>query len=370
MERAKQKGRLGHWFFLCPRRHVLFGLALAVIGLFYLLRGNRGLMNALCGGFVHPYHRLMSAVTGFLPFSLMELIYTAIGVFAIWMIVRCGIRFGRRNERGKTLYLTVISLACVGLSFYAAYCLLWSTTYYADGFAEKSGIETAPVSSGELAAVTEYFIGLVNEYAPEMERDESGLFAEDRNELFAAAKTLYTKVETLFPQLSGPQVEPKRMYLYSELMSSMNFTGVFFPLTGEANLNIKSPAALLPATLAHELAHQRGVAAEDEANFVAILACLESGEPEFVYSAALLAYIHLGNALHSADYDAWAELYGSLCEEARADLNANNEYWARYKTKTAEVSEAVYTSFLVNNGQELGMKSYGACVDLLVSYYY
>ena len=96
---------------------------------------------------------------------------------------------------------------------------------------------------------------------------------------------------------------------------------------------------------------------------------MESGDRAYTYSAALLAYIHLGNALHGADYDAWLQVYGSLCESARNDLRQNSEYWDQFKTKAAVASEAVYTSFLQSHGQELGMQSYGACVDLLVAYY-
>ena len=60
-------------------------------------------------------------------------------------------------------------------------------------------------------------------------------------------------------------------------------------------MNVDCPMALLPATIAHELAHQRGVAGEDEANFVAVAACLADGDPTFVYSGALMAYVYLGN---------------------------------------------------------------------------
>jgi len=34
------------------------------------------------------------------------------------------------------------------------------------------------------------------------------------------------------------------------------------------------------------------------------------------------------------------------------------------------VSNTVYEGFLQSYDQKLGMKSYGACVDLLVNYYY
>ena len=60
---------------------------------------------------------------------------------------------------------------------------------------------------------------------------------------------------------------------------------------------MRCPAVFLPVTIAHEFAHQRGVAAEQEANFVGIAACVDSDKPEYVYSGYLFGYLHLANAL-------------------------------------------------------------------------
>ena len=101
-------------------------------------------------------------------------------------------------------------------------------------------------------------------------------------------------------------------------MSYLDFTGFFFPLTGEANVNMASPVFLLPSTTQHEIAHQRGVAAEQECNFVAIFSCLNSQYADFRYAGAALGYIYLGNALSRADREAWEEVYYSLSETSGA----------------------------------------------------
>ena len=80
-------------------------------------------------------------------------------------------------------------------------------------------------------------------------------------------------------------------------MSAANFTGYIFPPLGESTLNVDCPAVFLPVTIAHEFAHQRGVAAEQEANFVGIAACVDSDKPEYVYSGYLVGYLHLADAL-------------------------------------------------------------------------
>jgi hypothetical protein len=286
----------------------------------------------------------------------------------ITYLIRADVLFIRGGGRAARCYKTVVSLLTAGALIYAAFCVLWNVCYYGEDFSDRIGLADGPVSTEDLEAVTSWFAGLANEYAAEVPRDGDGLFAASVSSLLDRSRTLYEAIEIEYPALAGPPLRAKPM-LFSQFMSEINFTGFFFPFTGEANLNVVSPRCLLPATIAHELSHQRGVAEEDEANFVAVISSLENGDPDYVYSAALLAYIHLGNALYSADYDAWLSVYESLDDGPRADLRSNNAYWEQYETKAAEVSEQVYDSFLQSNGQEEGIKSYGACVDLLVAYY-
>ena len=135
-------------------------------------------------------------------------------------------------------------------------------------------------------------------------------------------------------------------------------------------MNTDFPPSLFAATIAHELSHQRGVAKEQEANFTAVLACLEYGNIDYCYSACLMAYTYLGNALYGADYEAWEQVYLSLSEPVLIDFAVNRAYWKQFETPVQTVSNTVYEGLLYSYDQELGLKSYGACVDLLVNYYY
>ena len=60
------------------------------------------------------------------------------------------------------------------------------------------------------------------------------------------------------------------------------------------------------------------------------------------------------------------EDFAALCAEAQADMADNNAYWKQWEGPVKETGEKVYTAFLQGYGQKLGMRSYGACVDLLV----
>ena len=233
----------------------------------------------------------------------------------------------------------------------------------------RSGLKNDNISVEQLETVTEYFAALVNEYSSQVPRDADGNYVADRDAILRRSNEVYANVEETLPCLSGPAVRAKGVY-FSRIMSYTDFTGFFFPFTAEANVNTDFPPALFASTVAHELAHQRGVAKEQEANFAAVLASLEYGDAEYCYSACVLAYTHLGNALYSADYDAWKSIYLTLNEDVRRDFDANREYWAQFETPVQKVSNTVYEGFLHSYDQTMGLKSYGACVDLLVNYYY
>ena len=112
------------------------------------------------------------------------------------------------------------------------------------------------------------------------------------------------------------------------------------------------------------------VAAEQEANFVGIAASVTSGDPVYVYSGYLMGLIQLCNALYPVDPEGWSAIVEQyFTPELAVDWNDNNAYWAELSSPVEDAAEQVYDSFLKGNDQELGMRSYGACVDLLVTYF-
>ena len=365
----KQKSILRRWFALCPVRHALTLASLAVIGAYFALRGNFPLMTWMSECIVRPWHRFFGRLFNALPFSVAGVLIAALVLGCLAYIVYSAVQAVRRGGVGRRMYLLVITAVGLTALIYAGFCLLWGVYYYTSDFEDQSGIYAAPLSVEQLESVTRYFARLANSYGAQVVRDENSLYAADLDTIFERSAALYDEVEKSFPCLAGGGLRAKP-FQFSKIMSLTNFTGFFSPFTGEANINVDAPMCMTPSTIAHELAHQRGVAAEDEANFVAVLACLENGDVDYCYSASLLAYIHLSNALYRADAERWQTVREGLSPGVLADIAGNNAYWQRYKTVVSKTSDAVYTGFLHSYGQTLGMQTYGACVDLLVAYYY
>ena len=351
---------------LCPARHAVLLISLAWLAAYFLLRENRAVMNFLCKALVRPWHAFAGRLFSAVPFSVTEWVILSLAALGVVLLVLLIVQLIRR--RWAKAYRTGMTILSVSAAMFALFCLWWGVLYYSDSFTEQAGLERRDISVQELETVTRYFAEQANAAGEHVERGEDGVFRADKSDIFRRSPDIYGGAEQIFPCLAAPAVRAKPVLL-SRLLSYIRYTGFFFPYTAEANLNADSPACLLPSTIAHELAHLRGVAREDEANFCAVVACMESGDEDYRYSGALLAYIYLGNALYRADYDAWREVYSTLSENVRADLRANNDYWARFETPAADVSEKVYESFLQTYGDDRGMQSYGACVDLLTVYY-
>lgn len=359
-------------FFLKYKKlHIWLLLDCGLLLAYFLLRGQRGLMNALADRVTGPLRRFLGRLCYLVSFSVMELLEVLLILFAIGYLVWsiAAVIRAERGQRGSRAYGAALMAVCAALSVCAGFCLLWGINYWTDSFQDKSGIYAQPVALEDLKAVTEYFAAQTAEAAAAVARDEHGLFAVPREEILENSVHAYDRISKIFPFLEFDDPGVKAM-AFSRLMSALDFTGFYCPYTGESNVNVDSPTCMLPSTVAHELAHQRGFASEQECNFLAVLASTTSEDPAYVYSGWLIGYVYLGNALYSKDPEAYWAVRENLPEEVKLDLAYNNAYWAQFQnTVVQQASNKIYDGILKSYGDERGIQSYGTVVDLLVAYY-
>lgn len=347
-------------------RRVLLGLA-AYFALYFALRGT-ALMQWVWREVTLPFGQWLGRLCGHVSLSMGEvLILAAVWTALIWLanVIR---HLCTRPNRLQTLLNAIGTAVCAAAVVYALFCALWGGGFGAVTFRQESGIAAQPSTVAELRQVTDYFARQLTDAAGDVPRDESGVCALSRQEILDTAADAYDPLYDEFPFLDQPVADVKP-FGCSQALSVLRFTGFYFPYTGEANVNMDSPAAYFPATVCHEMAHQRGFTAEEECNFVGILAATRSSDPCYRYSGWLVGYVHLSNALYRADYESWQAIRDTLPDTVLADLRANSQYWAQFQGAVSQTAQNAYDALLKSIGDNDGVQSYGMVADLLVTYF-
>lgn len=159
---------------------------------------------------------------------------------------------------------------------------------------------------------------------------------------------------------------PAKPVLASVAMSYAGISGIYFPFTGEANYNRDVPWCTRPEVIAHEKAHQRGVASEDEANFVGFLACLASDDPYARYAGYLFAAGQLVSQLSRADPEAAGRIRARRAPGVARDLLDREAFWDRYRGVVEQIGRRVNDTYLRAQGDERGVGAYAFSARLIV----
>lgn len=312
--------------------------------------------------------RILSNASGIIPISLTELAFILVpAAFIIYTIIVLIRFFTVKGSLMPLLEYAVNILLILSLGFFI-FLSTWGLNYYRMPFANIAGLEVKPASVEELEGLCQTLIDRANSLRLSVSTDKNGnvdIPGSSRDILNNCYKG-YEAISDEYPVLSGSYGNPKPVLL-SELMNYTGICGIYFPFTGEANVNVSIPEVSLPSTALHEMAHQRGFSREDEANYISYLACTAHPDVNYKYSGLLLALTNSMNALHSADADAYLRLSGNYSKEIRKDLAALNEFWEKYEGPVERTSNRINNTYLKANNQKDGVKSYGRMVDLLIA---
>ena len=369
-------------------------LLFAWLGLL-LSRRVPGFANLWSRCVYRPLSQLAAFLWGWLPFSLTELLVYGVLLYTIGALLYAlygTIRECKFRKEGKDhsvlrpllrwLRRTLFT-AALALFLYVALC---GINYQRDSFSEENGIVLREYSTAELTDLCTYLAARIRETSVQSSSEFEGNVGgtdfpvpgeteENARNSFAMLATLGSeakqameKLGTEYPGLTGSYPLPKYL-LNSRLLSVQQLTGIYSPFTVEANYNREIPWYDLPFTMCHELSHLRGYMQEEEANFIAFLACIGSDNAYFRYAGYLSAWVYCGNALAAADPTAFSQIYSSLPEEARADLSYNNAFWDRFESPVAEAAEQMNDNYLKMNGQSQGVVSYDRVTELVLYYF-
>ena len=290
-------------------------------------------------------------------------------VLVLWLAIELFMGVGRRHRKqtdGKMSSLFTL-ITTVGL-LYLVFMGLWGLNYYRMGFAEMAGLDTGHVSTGELCDLGESLVEKANQLRAGLKEDDDGVMTlANRQEVFEQAVAGYDVLAARYPQLEGEYGRPKGLWM-SRAISYTGMYGVYIPFTGEANINTSIPEAMLPFSACHEMAHQRGIAREGEANFVAYLSCVMNPQGEFQYSGTLMALTYVLNAVNGRNQQQYQELINRLSPGVVRDLQDIRLFGERHRGPISRISNRINDLYLRSNSQTAGVQGYGEIVELLAAY--
>jgi len=322
-------------------------------------------------GIYRVYGTVLSFINGFLPFSVGEwlLIIFVLGL-ALFPVITV-IATIRSKEKAYTFFGAIRLLVIIAGIVFLWFMIGAGANYNRYEFSSFSGLEVRDSSKEELYALVEELVEKTNEARAELNISEDSIFDSDMTDRERAAecRKAMEKLAEEYDVLSGfyPYCKP---VFFSRVLSEFNITGVYFPWTVEANVNVDVPDYTRAVTACHELSHLRGFMREDEANFIGYLACVGSDNPELKYSGYMLALVYAGNQLYAADADLYFQLASGYSKGVRLDFAENSRYWEEFKdTVLSEAGEKMNNTYLKINNVEDGTKSYGRMVDLLLAEY-
>lgn len=348
-------------------KHKKLILALSIIPQILLLKILAYFPNVVESVYSHGIYiwisKLMRYVFGWLPFSVGDVLYTLLGLYVIrWIIVNRK----RIIKDTKHWFIDVLSAVSIG---YFAFHLLWAFNYYRLPLHKSLNIEHE-YTTEELVNLTKQLIDKTNILQLQLSENDSMkvLMPYTKKQVLKMVPDGYDELSKEFKYLEYHPRSIKRS-LYSLPLTYMGFSGYLNPFTNEAQVDGLIPTFKFPTTGSHEVAHQLGYAAENEANFIGSMAAMHHPDIYFNYSGFAFALRHCLAELYRRDETTYRELVEAINKGILKNYQEVREFWDGYQNPTEPLFKSTYNTFLKSNNQADGMNSYSYVVALLVNYH-
>ncbi len=293
--------------------------------------------------------RALTAIWGRIPFSVTEILLIAVCVCAVVEMVQ--LLRGRLKAGAffKTAFVSGVILFCW---FYWA----WGFNYYRMPLVDRLGLREVNVDSTTVAFWLQNEIDEIN--AAYVAMDSVNKAVVD-----AEIEAGYQRAAALLQLRFPGGVRPGKELLLNGILDKTLTSGVFSPFLHEVHVNAELLPMEYPFVLAHEKAHQMGIANEAEANFLAYVVCTSSADSVVNYSGRLAVLRRmLGRARALARYDT---LRVQIRPEVIADFGKIRKRWQPHVGTVSRVSGTLYDSYLKANKIPEGRRNYSGVVELV-----
>lgn len=329
-----------------------------------------GLIESYYSRLIYPYIPWMLAkLNTLVQFSLSEIFFLLLfSVFLLW-----GLWSVLKHYQGKAPFSSSVKIIFVYVIWTASvlfiiFKLMWGLNYQRAPFVEAAQLQTRYPRSEELENIRSRIVnGIRNSYneLPGNNPFNGGQTVIDLPTVSVLIDHSFNRHPLLKDIAVLEVAQPKPLWSKS-MVRTLGIRSFYLPFTGEVSVQTDLHPVDLPFVVARAKAYQRGYAREDEANFVAYLACTSSPDALVRYSG----YLHGVKVLRFLERSGFKSPNESLDSGPLNDLarrEAGGDWVIGRYTQLA--IDGLFNLHLRINRVVQGTKSADGDVDLIVSYY-
>lgn len=297
----------------------------------------------------------LGAATSLVNFSIAEWVFLGLALSLVLGLIALvfrliTLRFFKVKKSISRFIIAVLSIVLV-------INLTITSGYSRKTIDEPLNLSVETLDETKIEDAARYYYSKLTALNNEVARDKDGnVAAVDFKEINDLLNAEFEKLDNKY--FTGYNFKAKPVTL-SKLMTYFSISGIYFPLTGEANISTICPNYQMPIIMAHELSHARGVMREDEANFLAYYICINSDNFYLQYCGYMLAFTVMINNFAINKEASAQELYNSLPEQIRTEFKNALEFYDKYDSKfLTSVSEFFNNLWLKSNKVKEGTASY------------
>jgi len=295
-----------------------------------------------------PFQTFRNTVFNLIPFSVGDLLYI-LGCALLGFTIGKWIYFLFRLKKHKhDLALSILQTLNTCGIIYIIFLLGWGGNYYKSSLSDywKLPKEDTVKNDSLLLTFDNFLVDKLNEYAPLYK-------TRSFRQIDQCAKDFYQQYTNHTTQASKAKAS-----VFGNAMQYVRIQGYYNPFTGEAQVNKNLPAFMLPFVICHEIAHQQGIAAEDDANLLSYAVSTLVPDNAFRYSAYFNIWLYTHRRLYSRDSliaNQQKEKLNRLTKEHIQQLIALRN---KYNSDLSDYSGAIYDGYLKMHHQNEGIRSY------------
>ncbi len=291
-----------------------------------------------------PYQKFRAILLSHISFSLGDILYIFIIIGILIFIVYCIIYFKRCLQKKANwsgfIFPTIITI----LSIYLIYFFSWGANYNRQSIWKPQ--EEHQWSKDKLVLLNNFLIDKLNSL-----EEIPGTYD---------LSTINQEIRTVYQNEYGnkiPYLEVKPS-LFSNLIFHLGIQGYYNPISGEAQFAKQLPSFMWGFVIAHEMAHQAGIAAEGDANMMAYVICMKSKIDHLKYSAYFNLFLYANKELSKMDSTLAFQKKELLTISNKNNIEYLKNLRLQYKSIFRGTVLDIYDWALKIQGQKQGLNSY------------